>query len=87
MALLLIAAAVPHIVSARDDRTSARSYTSSYSSDVKPGPDTVRLGFGSTTFRGSDITGLLLAPDGDRPALPRVSTGSPRPARWWSPPP
>ncbi|MEU5023032.1 FtsX-like permease family protein [Streptomyces milbemycinicus] len=70
VALLLIAAAVPHIVSARDDRTSARSYTSSYSSDVKPGPNTVRLGFGSTTFRGSDITGLLLAPDGDRPALP-----------------
>ncbi|NUP41410.1 MAG: ABC transporter permease [Streptomyces sp.] len=70
VALLLIAAAVPHIVSARQDRTDARSYASSYSSDVKPGPDTVRLGFGSTTFRGDDIAGLLLAPDGDRPPVP-----------------
>ncbi|MDX3225876.1 ABC transporter permease [Streptomyces sp. ME19-01-6] len=70
VALLLIAAAVPHIVSAREDRSNARSYSSGYSIDVKPGPDTLRLGFGSTTFRGSNITGLLLAPDGDRPPMP-----------------
>ncbi|MGY0058792.1 FtsX-like permease family protein [Streptomyces sp. LZ34] len=70
VALLLVAAAVPHVVSAREDRTNARSYASSYSSDVKPGPDTLRLGWGNTTFRGSDIEGRLLVPDGDRPALP-----------------
>lgn len=70
VALLLIAAAVPHIVSARDDRTSARSYTSAFSSDIKPGPATLRIGWGNTTFRGTDITGVLLSPDGDRPPLP-----------------
>lgn len=68
VALLLFAAAVPHMASANDDRTRARSYT--YSGDVKPGPTTLRLGWGSTTFRGTDITGVLLAPDGDKPPVP-----------------
>ncbi|MES4900736.1 MULTISPECIES: FtsX-like permease family protein [unclassified Streptomyces] len=70
VALLLFAAAVPHIVSARDDRTNARSYGGNYSTDVKPGPETLRLGWGSTAFRGEDVTGVLLAPDGDRPPVP-----------------
>ncbi|MER7787412.1 FtsX-like permease family protein [Streptomyces sp. NPDC097640] len=70
VALLLFAASIPHIVSARDDRTSARSYTDGYLNEAKPGPGTLRFSPGSTTFRGSDITGLLLAPDGDRPPAP-----------------
>ncbi|MGW3572552.1 FtsX-like permease family protein, partial [Streptomyces sp. NPDC000941] len=68
VALLLFAAGVPHIVSAREDRTDAR--TPSESSDIKPDPETVQFDWGSTTFRGDGITGLLLAPDGDRPPLP-----------------
>ncbi|OMI39891.1 integral membrane protein [Streptomyces sparsogenes DSM 40356] len=68
--LLLFATSVPHLVSARQDRNNARSYGSSYSNDLKPGPHTLRLGWGHTTFHGTDISGLLLAPEGDKPPVP-----------------
>ncbi|MER6145815.1 FtsX-like permease family protein [Streptomyces sparsogenes] len=70
VALLLLATAVPHIASAREDRNNARSYTGGYSSDTAPGPRTLWIGWGHTTFHGTDITGLLLAPHGDKPPVP-----------------
>ncbi|MEU1791325.1 FtsX-like permease family protein [Streptomyces sparsogenes] len=70
VALLLLATSVPHLVSAREDRNNARSYGSSYASELKPGPHTLRLGWGHTAFHGNDISGILLAPEGDKPPVP-----------------
>lgn len=71
VALLLVAAAVPAILNARGDRGAARDAApSSYSVAVRPTAETIVTGRTDTTYRGQDVYGRLVQPDGDRPLLP-----------------
>ncbi|MEV7198104.1 FtsX-like permease family protein [Streptomyces sp. NPDC093510] len=69
VALLLVAAAVPAVLNARDDRGAARD-DSAYGTLVKPTAETIVTGKVDTTYRGQDIYGRLVQPDGDQPVLP-----------------
>ncbi|MCM1976452.1 FtsX-like permease family protein [Streptomyces sp. G1] len=71
VALLLVAAAVPAILNARGDRGADRGDSpSSYSVAVRPTAETIVTGRADTTYRGQDVYGRLVQPDGDRPLLP-----------------
>ncbi|MFJ9518104.1 FtsX-like permease family protein [Kitasatospora sp. NPDC101801] len=71
VALLLVATAVPAILNARGDRGAARDDSpSSYSVAVQPTAETIVTGRTDTTYRGQDVYGRLVQPDGDRPLLP-----------------
>lgn len=69
MALLLLASAVPAVLSARDDRGAARD-DFAYGTPMRPTDETVVTGNANTTYRDQDIYGRLIRPDGDRPVLP-----------------
>lgn len=69
VALLLVAASVPAMMSARTDRGYERDYTW-YNEPPKVSASTVLFAVADTTFRDDEIRGLLLKADGDRPALP-----------------
>ncbi|WP_399935036.1 FtsX-like permease family protein [Streptomyces kanamyceticus] len=69
VALLLLASAVPAVLSARDDRGAARD-DFVYGAPMRPTDETVVTGGANTTYRGQDIYGRLVRPDGDRPVLP-----------------
>ncbi|GAA1153261.1 MULTISPECIES: ABC transporter permease [Streptomyces violaceusniger group] len=64
VALLLLASSVPNMYQQRNERGDARS-SFTPSGEVKPGADTLRLANAGTTFRDQDITGEVMAPDGD----------------------
>ncbi|WP_156204980.1 FtsX-like permease family protein [Streptomyces lycii] len=68
VALLLGAASVPEMMASRDIRNSARSNLGG--EDLKPGPETLRVGQADTEFRDEPILGLLVRPDGDNPPVP-----------------
>ncbi|MCC4322172.1 ABC transporter permease [Streptomyces malaysiensis] len=63
VALLLLASSVPTMYQQRHERGDARS-AFSFGVGVKPGPDTLRVTNGGTTYRDQDIGGILMAPDG-----------------------
>ncbi|WP_369221336.1 FtsX-like permease family protein [Streptomyces sp. R39] len=67
--LLLLASAVPAMMSARDQRGYERDYFG-FSDPPKQTASTVLFAPADTTFGEDDIRGLLLKADGDRPALP-----------------
>ncbi|MEV4937947.1 FtsX-like permease family protein [Streptomyces zaomyceticus] len=69
VALLLLAAALPNMLFQREVRESLRAVDGSESINA-PRPDSF-LHLGRTTdYRGDVISGLLLSPEGDRPAVP-----------------
>ncbi|WP_413807426.1 FtsX-like permease family protein [Streptomyces sp. OE57] len=71
VALLLLASSVPNMYQERNDRGDARSALNFGDTEVKPGPDTLRLGDAGTTYRDRDIGGMVMAPDGKgTPPLP-----------------
>ncbi|WEH33890.1 ABC transporter permease [Streptomyces sp. AM 4-1-1] len=70
VALLLVAAAVPAILSARDDRGAARNDFAYGEPVLRPTAGTIVTGRTDTTYRGQDVYGRLIQPDGDRPLLP-----------------
>ncbi|MEU4097750.1 FtsX-like permease family protein [Streptomyces sp. NPDC026673] len=69
VALLLLAAAVPAMLSARSERGYDRDY-SWFNDQPKQSASTVLREQADTSFRDEDIRGLLLKADGDRPVLP-----------------
>ncbi|MDX2643676.1 ABC transporter permease [Streptomyces sp. PA03-1a] len=69
VAMLLLAAAVPAMMSARNDRAYERDY-SWFKEPPKQTASTVLYSSADTNFREDNIRGLLLKADGDRPVLP-----------------
>ncbi|MEU9034376.1 FtsX-like permease family protein [Streptomyces sp. NPDC048352] len=69
VALLLISTAVPGALRARDERADARS-TVSAPEAAAPGRNTLLVGNANMTFRGQDIEGRLLRPEGSEAPLP-----------------
>lgn len=77
VALLFAAAAVPHLLDARESRTEARDTVKAASQ--KPGEGMTDRTFlraeASTEYRGTPVTGLLLRPEGtNAPPPPGVAT-------------
>ncbi|AJZ82571.1 hypothetical protein ADL28_26360 [Streptomyces violaceusniger] len=71
VALLLLASSVPTMYQARHDRGDARSALSFMDTEVRPGPETLRIANAGTTYRDRDIGGMVMAPDGKgEPPLP-----------------
>ncbi|QLH23874.1 ABC transporter permease [Streptomyces sp. Rer75] len=67
--LLLLAASVPSMDSARNERSNAIA-AFGFGEEPKPGPGTIRLAMANTDYHDKDIQGLVMAPDGDRPPHP-----------------
>ncbi|MEV7278291.1 FtsX-like permease family protein [Streptomyces sp. NPDC093111] len=78
VALLLVAASLPNMLFQREVRESARVPDASYEV-AKPGPDTFLHVGHRTEYRGEAVTGLLLRPEGGRPALPPGAAAMPGP--------
>ncbi|MEV0447798.1 FtsX-like permease family protein [Streptomyces sp. NPDC050600] len=78
VALLLVAASLPNMLFQREVRESARVPDASYQV-TKPGPDTFLHVGHRTEYRGEVVTGLLLRPEGARPALPPGAAAMPGP--------
>lgn len=80
VAVLLLACAVPAMLHARDERSTARMLSSS-AGDLKPGPDTLLILRTGTTYHGHDLYGVLVKAEGSRPVhIPGVAT-LPRPGQ------
>ncbi|MDX2565355.1 FtsX-like permease family protein [Streptomyces sp. TX20-6-3] len=75
--LLLIAAAVPSIVDGHAQRVAERA--TPWSDKLKPGVHTMAVVGANEIYRGREVYGLLLAPDGDHPPLPPGLTRVPGP--------
>lgn len=69
VALLLVAASLPNMLFQREVRESARSVDASREV-TRPGPDTFLHTEQETLYRDDTVTGLLLRPEGPRPAVP-----------------
>ncbi|MER5890428.1 FtsX-like permease family protein [Streptomyces sp. NPDC001941] len=69
VALLLVTAAIPGALGARDARADARGVETAPTAD-RPGRDTLLLANEDTTFRDREITGRLLRPEGPDAPLP-----------------
>ncbi|WP_223243919.1 FtsX-like permease family protein, partial [Streptomyces sp. CBMA156] len=78
VAVLLVAAAVPNILTARGDRASARD-DFTYGRVVEPGATTIVTGRVDTVYRDHGIYGRLIHADGDRPVLPPGLSRPPAP--------
>jgi ABC-type antimicrobial peptide transport system permease subunit len=76
--LLFVAAAVPAMMGARNDRGYDRDY-SWFKEPPKQTASTVLYAEANTTFHDEDIRGLLLKADGDRPVLPPGVDAMPAP--------
>ncbi|WP_050372511.1 ABC transporter permease [Streptomyces acidiscabies] len=71
VALLLLAAAVPGALSARDARDAARSdWTYDSQTEAKKADNTVLVVRADTTFREKSVRGRLVEPEGPRAPLP-----------------
>ncbi|SFB89021.1 FtsX-like permease family protein [Streptomyces aidingensis] len=68
VAVLLLAASIPNLLTARDARLDAR--TGGFGAGVEPGSQTLLLHQQTGDFLGRPLTGLTLRPDGDRPPMP-----------------
>ncbi|EDY49728.1 FtsX-like permease family protein [Streptomyces clavuligerus] len=80
VALLLIAASLPQIMSERDQRTNNRlPHAFLLSEPARPTATSVVTADISTEFRSETVTGEVLRADGDRPKLPPGVDALPRP--------
>ncbi|MER6913643.1 FtsX-like permease family protein [Streptomyces sp. NPDC000594] len=73
VALLLIGSALPRIIDNREQRTNARLASALFlasAEPVTPSATSLVTTDVSTEYRSESVTGHLLRPDGDRPALP-----------------
>ncbi|MFI0940744.1 FtsX-like permease family protein [Streptomyces sp. NPDC021020] len=78
VALLLLAAAVPAMMHTRDQRRVARD-TISFGENLKPSDSSFLLADQNTTFRGDQVTGVLVEPEGPHAPTPPGLTAIPRP--------
>ncbi|CAM5661581.1 Membrane protein OS=Streptomyces antimycoticus OX=68175 GN=SANT12839_060220 PE=3 SV=1 [Streptomyces antimycoticus] len=84
VALLLLASSVPTMYQARHDRGDARSALSFMDTEVRPGPETLRIANAGTTYRDRDIGGMVMAPDGKgEPPLPTGIDRIPAAGEMW----
>ncbi|MTE20801.1 FtsX-like permease family protein [Streptomyces sp. TRM43335] len=67
--VLMIAASVPNMIASRDARADARENYGA-SEPLEPSDHTALYGHSGTEFRGEDIRGRYIRPDGDHPPLP-----------------
>ena len=74
--LLLFAACVPTMDAARTERSNAIA-AYGFGEEPKPGPGTVHLAQADTDFRDMDISGMVMAPDGEGPPHPPGVSGVP----------
>ncbi|WP_079038249.1 FtsX-like permease family protein [Streptomyces sp. NBRC 110028] len=74
--LLLFAACVPTMDAARTERDNAIA-AYGFGEEPEPGPGTVHVSQADTDFRDMDISGMVMAPDGDRPPHPPGISGLP----------
>ncbi|MEU5465754.1 ABC transporter permease [Streptomyces althioticus] len=74
VALLLLTAAVPNLLDGRDRREDARQ-DRAYSQDtLRPSDDTLLIAHANSDFRGGDLRGRLVEPEGpDAPVPPGVN--------------
>ncbi|MFE6778069.1 FtsX-like permease family protein [Streptomyces sp. NPDC057702] len=79
VALLLLAASVPSILSNRGERTENRGVPVNYEELLKPGPDTFLHINGGTVWHDQEIVGNVLRAEGTRAPKPPGTTGIPRP--------
>ncbi|WP_022930069.1 ABC transporter permease [Patulibacter americanus] len=70
VALLLLAASFPTAIAARDDRTSARDDYRFGVPEVRRGPASLLIADAPTVFRGVDVRGRLVQPEGPDAPLP-----------------
>ncbi|MGW3243816.1 ABC transporter permease [Streptomyces sp. NPDC001070] len=70
VALLLLTTAVPNALTQRHDRERARNDMTYTSVVTHRAADTMLIATVDTTYRGEDVRGRLLQPEGDRPPLP-----------------
>jgi hypothetical protein len=80
--LLLFAASVPTMDSARNDRSNAMA-AFGFGEDPEPGPGTIQIAQANTDFRDNDIQGLVMAPDGARPPRPPGISHVPAAGEMW----
>ncbi|MBZ6476548.1 ABC transporter permease [Streptomyces griseocarneus] len=78
VALLLVMASVPQALEARERRAAARD-VSLDGQLTRPGPATLLVQDAGTEYRGRDITGSLLLPEGPRAPKPPGVAEFPRP--------
>nr|WP_107469833.1 FtsX-like permease family protein [Streptomyces mangrovisoli] len=70
VALLLLTTALPHALEVRHDREQSRSdFTYDYK-PVAPADDTLVIADVDTTYRGKDVRGRVVMPEGERAPLP-----------------
>lgn len=78
VAVLLVAASVPHMLGAREARTDARE-NYGFSEQVERSDRSALYDRADTTYHGERIRGRLLQPDGDHPPVPPGVTKLPGP--------
>ncbi|MGW1012006.1 ABC transporter permease [Streptomyces termitum] len=76
VALLLLSSSLPNMLFQREVRNSSRNVDASQTVE-KPGPDTFLHYTQRSSFRGDGLTGLLLRPEGPKPAVPPGTDGVP----------
>jgi ABC-type lipoprotein release transport system permease subunit len=79
VALLLVAASVPRMVDARDQRIAARADMSPEPAPAHAGPRTLLIAGALTGFRDRDVRGRLVRAEGATPAVPPGLERLPRP--------
>jgi hypothetical protein len=79
VALLLLAAATPAAMDARDDRAAARDDQQLTDAPTSAGARTLLIGDASSEFRGDDVRGRLLRPEGPDAPVPPGLTRLPAP--------
>jgi hypothetical protein len=79
VALLLLTTAIPSALTVRHDRERARLDIVYSEADRKPADDTLVIASTDTRFRGSDVRGRLVEPEGPRAPLPPGLTRYPAP--------
>ncbi|WP_055497502.1 FtsX-like permease family protein [Streptomyces albus] len=85
VAMLLLAASVPHIAQVRQERTHARDLNPSgdYGQGEKPGDHTLLAADAKTTYHGKEIYGYALQPEGKHPLVPPGIDALPAPGRMY----
>jgi hypothetical protein len=79
VAMLLVAASVPAMLTARDDRMAARDDMPIGVGQPPRGDSTVLLRYNETIFRGHSVRGRIVQADGANPVLPPGLSRLPRP--------
>ncbi|MFC8037418.1 FtsX-like permease family protein, partial [Streptomyces griseoincarnatus] len=74
VALLLLTAAVPNLLDGRDRREDSRQDHAYAQDTLRPSDDTLLIAHANSDFRGSDLRGRLVEPEGpDAPVPPGVN--------------